>query len=172
MTGTEIAAADAGRRRLDDLLGTIGGVLLPLGLALVALGWYGAAHTPYLFEQVPYLISGGVFGLGLVIVAGLLYVGSWVSRTAADQQAASAQLLAVLQDIRDELEVSRVPPARRTTGGNGSLVATRSGSMIHRPDCSVVAGRPDVRAVSAGTSGLQPCQLCDPLSTGDRVSRR
>src|SRR5437660_736369 len=40
-----------------------GGILMPLGLVFTLLGWYGAAHTTRLFEQVPYLISGGIIGL-------------------------------------------------------------------------------------------------------------
>ncbi len=165
------------RWAFDDLLGTLGGVLLPLGLALVALGWYGAAHTPYLFEQVPYLISGGVFGLGVMIVAALLYVGSWVARTASAQRAATAEVLDLLRDIREELAVRTpdVSAGRAAAPANGSrirLVATRSGSMLHRPDCSVVAGRADLRRVDGRTSGLAACQLCDPLPAEPRVGRR
>jgi hypothetical protein len=172
--GTDPLAEGTPRRRpVDDLLGVLGGVLLPCGLVLVFLGWYGAAHTAYLFEQIPYLISGGVFGIGLILVAGLLYLGSWVSRTAAVQRATNAELLDALRDIREEL--GRARPAtsgRSANGARPSLVATRSGSMLHRPDCSVVAGRADLRSVEATGSGLSPCQLCDPLAQGDRVMGR
>ena len=52
----------------DRWLAVTGGVLMPLGAVLVLLGWYGAAHTTRLFEEVPYLISGGIFGFVLVVV--------------------------------------------------------------------------------------------------------
>ncbi len=39
------------------------------------------------------------------------------------------------------------------------LVATARGTMSHRPECVVVAGKPDLRAVAAG-DGLLPCKLC------------
>src|SRR5438128_2494785 len=42
------------------------------GIVLVLLGWYGAAYTNILTEQIPYLISGGLLGLGLIIVAGIM----------------------------------------------------------------------------------------------------
>lgn len=48
------------------------GALVLLGFALMVLGWYGASHTAREIEQVPYLISGGLIGLGLVVVGGLL----------------------------------------------------------------------------------------------------
>ena len=163
---------------VGDVLGAVGGVLLPLGLGLVLLGWYGASHTPYLFEQLPYLISGGLLGLGLVVVAGLLYVASWVSRSAAAQRAVNAELLEALRDIRDELAL-RAPQAdrapRRPTVANGAappLVATRAGSMLHRPDCTVVAGRTDLRPVQASAPGLSPCALCDPLTAGQAAGHR
>ena len=160
----------AGRGRLDSALGVVSAVLLPLGLLLILLGWYGAAHTPYLFEQVPYLISGGLVGLGLVTGAGLLYFGSWVARSSAAQQRAGEEMLDLLREIREEL-ADRPAPRAASAGagasGNGyhpeGLVATARGSMLHRPDCAVVTGREDLRQVSAD-DGLKPCALCQPLA--------
>ncbi|MCW2669736.1 MAG: hypothetical protein JWO27_1633, partial [Frankiales bacterium] len=54
-------------RGVESILAIVSAVVLPLGLAMILLGWYGAAHSSYLFEQVPYLISGGLLGLGLVM---------------------------------------------------------------------------------------------------------
>lgn len=163
--------APAARRapwRVDNLLGLVSAVLLPLGLLIILLGWYGAAHSPYLWEQVPYLISGGLIGVAMVMGAGLLYFGSWVARSTAAQQRATQDMAAVLQEIRDEL-------AHRPAAGAGSsngrarkapaaFVATARGSMWHRPDCAVVAGREDLRAIGPDGDGLRPCALCDPLS--------
>jgi hypothetical protein len=143
-------------------------VLLPLGLAMILLGWYGAAHTPYLFEQVPYLISGGILGLGLAIVGGLVYFGSWLARGAAEQQRRTDELAELLREIRDDLR-SGAPTAaapRRTRSANGRaapFVATARGGMLHRPDCAVVAGREDLRQISADGDGLAPCTLCHPF---------
>lgn len=178
---------------VENVLAVISSVLLPFGLVVILLGWYGASRTPNLFEQIPYLISGGLVGIALVVGAGLLYLGSWVAAAARDQRAVSAELLTVLQQIREEVQ-SRpvdvpVPGSRvrreasggrahgRTKGvpngvvsgaGHGAdsgseFVATSSGSMLHRPDCAVVADRSDLRAVDPETTSLRPCRLCDPL---------
>ena len=168
-------------RRLRTWLATSGTVLtlaavilLPLGLMVILLGWYGAAHTPYLFEQVPYLISGGLAGLGLMLAGGLLYFGSWIARSSATAQASNDELIALLLDIREELasrpEVESAAPPQRTRRrpANGSLVATATGSMLHRPDCSVVAGKSGLKKVGPD-SGLRPCGICDPLSAGSTV---
>lgn len=147
---------------VDRTLSLVAAVLLPLGLLVIVLGWYGAAHTPYLFEQVPYLISGGLLGLGLVTGAGLLYFGGWVARSAGAQQRAAEETLALLREIRDGLG-DRSATSRAANGASG-FVATARGSMWHRPDCAAVAGRSDLRSVGPDGDGLRPCALCDPLS--------
>lgn len=164
------APADtAPRLSVERALAIASAVLLPLGVALMLLGWYGASHTPYLFEQVPYLISGGIIGLGLAMVGGLVYFASWVARGQADQQRRDEEMAEVLREIRDELRSHAAPapaPSRRTASSNGAskpFVATQRGGMLHRPDCAVVAGRTDLRPVSATGDGLTPCTLCTPL---------
>jgi hypothetical protein len=150
------------KHSVDRTLSLVAAVLLPLGLLVIVLGWYGAAHTPYLFEQIPYLISGGLVGLALVTGAGLLYFGAWVARSAGTQQRVAEETLAVLREIRDGL--GETTHTTRSANGHAGFVATARGSMWHRPDCAAVAGRSDLRSVGADGGGLQPCALCDPLS--------
>ena len=79
-------------------------------------------------------------------------------------------------------EATRRPAARRRTGsasGDGgrptgqvpalgagglngaALYATHRGSLLHRPDCPVVAKRSDLKAVDPGTEGYGYCTMCD-----------
>src|ERR1700750_2105243 len=53
-----------------------GAVMLPLGIVVIVLGWYGVAHTPFGYDQTSYLMSGGFGGLALTFVGGFLYFGS------------------------------------------------------------------------------------------------
>jgi hypothetical protein len=57
----------------ERMLMVLGGIIAPLGLVVVVIGWYGAAHSPFLFQQVPYLISGLGIGLGLVFLGSFFY---------------------------------------------------------------------------------------------------
>ena len=67
-------------QRFQQILTIIGGFLMPLGLAVIGIGWYGTAHTGYVFEQLPYLVSGGLFGLGLTFCGALIFFSSWLAR--------------------------------------------------------------------------------------------
>jgi hypothetical protein len=69
------------------------------GFALMVLGWYGAAHTSRQIEQIPYLISGGLIGLGLVVVGGLLLSATF--------------LVAVVRKLSAEAAESRAAAPRR-----------------------------------------------------------
>lgn len=134
-----------------------GAILLPAGLIVIGIGWYGAANTPYSWEQTSYLISGGLFGLGLAFVGGFLYFGSWLAKISADNADAMAQLSESLRDLADALAVSRAPSAEAPTR---YLVTTERGSMYHAPDCTLVAERPDLQLATGTESWLKPCRVC------------
>ena len=67
-------------QRFQQILTIVGGFLMPLGLAVIGIGWYGTAHTGYVFEQLPYLVSGGLLGLGLTFCGALIFFSSWLAR--------------------------------------------------------------------------------------------
>jgi len=59
-------------------------VLIAAGFVAIGLGWRGAARSLIVAEQLPFLISGGVGGLALIVAgAGTLAVQSsryWSAR--------------------------------------------------------------------------------------------
>jgi|GEM_PF-4428716 hypothetical protein len=106
-----------------------GSVAVVVGFIAMVLGWVGAARTAREIEQVPYLISGGLIGLALVILGGLLLVSTfWVAvlrKLHEEAEARSASGLAELQARIAELEAARAPAPRpkrapRTTTGRRS----------------------------------------------------
>ena len=151
--------------RLEErLLMVIGGIIAPLGIIVVLLGWWGASNTPYVFEQVPYLISGGVFGLCLVFLGAFFYFTHWVTQLVKEHRVQSVAMLEAIQRLHDEVASQRDGVAVGVNGSEGDaivLVATKQGSMAHRHDCVVVAGKRDLRRVTAA-DGLDPCKLCEP----------
>jgi hypothetical protein len=51
----------------ETLLLRAGVAIVVLGWLCIGLGWWGASGTANLAEQIPYLISGGLFGIALVV---------------------------------------------------------------------------------------------------------
>ncbi|MDF1604919.1 hypothetical protein [Nocardioides sp. YIM 152315] len=137
-----------------------GAILLPLGLVVIVLGWYGAANTPYQYDQLSYLVSGGLLGLGLTFAGGFLYFGAWLARIASDNRESARRLadtLLVLADVTSR--------AATTTDGvdvSGVPVTAGDGTTIHRRDCPLIAHRDDLRVVGEANGHLTPCRVCRP----------
>lgn len=163
---------------LQTVLFYAGAVLLPSGLVVIGLGWYGVANTPYEYDQMSYLVSGGILGLGITFVGGFLYFGSWLARIAVDQREAQAQLTdairalaaagAKTEVVTESAPYGAAPVAAAPAAGLSptavaapvpTLVVAGRGKTAHRPDCDLIAGREDISAV-ADMTGLVPCRLC------------
>ena len=68
------------------------GTLVVAGFALLALGWRGAAATLFVPFQVPYIVSGGLLGLG-VLGGGLALLVVHLDRAeAAEERRQTAEL--------------------------------------------------------------------------------
>jgi hypothetical protein len=157
------------RMPVERILALIGAALVGIGIPLIILGWYGAAHTPYTFEQIPYMISGGLLGLALTILGGLFYFAYWLTRQVHETRRQSDQTEAVYRRIEAMLSSNGHGTAVAATSSMssspaaGAFVTTARGSLFHRPDCVVVKGRSDLRAVTGDEKNLKPCKICDPL---------
>ena len=170
--GVRSLRAGGGTLNLNErLLMVLGGIIAPLGLVVVVIGWYGAAHSPFLFQQIPYLISGLGVGLGLVFLGSFFYFAHWITELVKESRSQSASMIEAIarleETVRQQAGTERLAAATAATGtvaaSNGELVATGKGSMAHRPDCVVVNGKSGLRAVSVD-DGLAPCKLCDPYA--------
>ena len=150
--------------RFDRALLVVGGVLVPLGILLVVLGWLGASRTPFVFEQVPYLISGGLLGVALVFGGGFVYFAYWQTRAIREARAQHDELVAAVRDLAATL---RAPTDGASPALTVGFVSTERGTMFHRADCPVTQGREKLRPVRGDEPGLRPCGICNPvLSAG------
>jgi hypothetical protein len=155
----EVTVGQPTERRGGDRqvrFGRILGLFFSLaGFTTIALGWNGSAKSAFVDVQFPYLISGGVTGLALIVLGvGLLVM---------------AQIRSERIHLTDELAgvgraVSRSTAVQSSAGTNGGRVVAGP-STYHRPDCRLVAGKTDVDLISiaaAKAGGLTPCRVCGP----------
>jgi hypothetical protein len=147
-----------------------GAILLPLGLVITIGCYWGAASTPYQYDQLAYL-AGGLVGLGLSFIGGFLYFGAWLARMAADGRESSKRLAADARESSKRLAdtlllLVEVTSKSAGTGGEALdfgavLVTTGSGTTLHRRDCSFIARRDDLVPVEAtGQALLTRCRVC------------
>jgi hypothetical protein len=109
---TRAGGADPAR-----LLLTLGGVLIPLGIVLILLGWSGVSHTTDTFEQTPYVVSGGLLGLALVVAGGFCYFAYWQTQVVRAVRRDAADIRSMrdsLQRIETLLASNAKPGTRRS----------------------------------------------------------
>ena len=87
-------------RSLRKIMQTLGMLTIGFGFVCILLGWYGASHSPYLYQEIPYLISGGLLGVALVVGGGTLVRSAWNLRQVEEDR---RNALAIVRSV-DRLE--------------------------------------------------------------------
>lgn len=159
-----------GRRRLEDIdlrrtwQVLAGVVLISLGVLALLLGYAGAARTPFVEEQIPYLISGGLLGLGMLILGGLFFWAHWLYRHYERSEFHQAEMRRLLEELVSQGR--SLAEGATVIDEEAALVVAEGASTVHRPTCGVVASMNSPRTVTpdaARRSGFRRCRLCEPL---------
>lgn len=159
-------------RNLQLVLFAAGAVLMPLGIVVIGLGWYGTAHSHYDYDQRTYLISGGIMGLGLVFLGGFLYFGAWLAKVAADQRDSTRQLADALMILAERVGPGAAGSALASASTSvqpsivdgAQLVFAGDGTTVHRRDCPLISSRDDLRPALGDVSSATECRVCKPFS--------
>jgi hypothetical protein len=143
--------------RLGRVLGLL---FIAGGFVLIGFAWNGAASRNFIQGQFPYLISGGVTGLGLIVTGSVLLL---IATARAERQ--------VVTDKFDELSLllSRTLNRMQVASSNGSSEGQEQviagSSTYHRPGCKILEGKKNLTTLSvdqAVAEGLTACRACDP----------
>lgn len=153
------------RLRWDRLGGQLGIGLAVAGFLLVFLGWNGAASYDRVPAQFPYLISGGVAGLCLVILGAAMVV----VQNARQDRAQLQETIAELRDAVERLAAAQTASSngRRSRGGADVGLVVAGPSSFHRPDCRLLSGRTaltPMTVAAAEEAGLSACRVCSPAA--------
>ncbi|MFD5372606.1 hypothetical protein [Streptomyces sp. NPDC127103] len=134
------------------------------GAVLCVLGWYGISGERFTERQLPYLASCTVPGAALIVAGAVLVVAAYAlpvrppephgRETAEDGPGAVGG--PVTGPAGDGPVAEGTPPP----SSDGPPLRVPGGTLAHRPDCPLVAGRPG--ATEAGDAALAPCPVCEP----------
>jgi hypothetical protein len=150
----------------------IGWVLLAISALVILIGWIGVSGTPVVAKQIPYVVSGGIFGVFLAIF-GAYFLGTEELRKDSGRLDKLERMVEELHQVLLSREdaptvvssdhASAVDEA--ATANGHSYVSLAGSDMYHRPDCSMVASKPNSAKLAPSTirkRKLSPCPLCEP----------
>ena len=166
-TGSGAVPASAVSSRLQarwaGMSGKIGLAFIIGGFLLMIIAWNGAAGLDYTQGQVPYLLSGGVPGLALVIVGSTLLVIESAKRDRALLEQRLDELIAVAGKGGGLAPAPVAAAAPVAAGAGATVVAGRS--SFHAPGCHLIESRTDADVTTrevATARGLEACRVCAP----------
>ena len=134
--------------------------LIAVGFLLIYFAWNGAAEKDFIQGQFPYLLSGGLTGLGLILCGLTLVATQSFRRDILTLQDRIEDLLSHLPAAPGAASLSAVPDA-----GSGAFVV--SGDTYHLASCRTVRGRSGLElatAEDAAERDLTPCRVCRPAA--------
>lgn len=132
------------------------------GFVVIGLGWNGMARVACPDCQLPYLLSGGATGIGLIIFGASLLI---MAQIRADRLRAELHLENVLAALNRSQPAPLDSPADASEA-NGQRMVVAGPGAYHRPGCSLLKGKSGLATLSledAQDSGLAPCRVCNPL---------
>ena len=155
--------------RVAALGGGLGLLVVALGLLAIGLGWNGMAGgggqvsgVTLLQAQLPWLVSGGILGLALVVLGGAMMVVHNARNDRARLEAKLDELVTIV--ARSAMSGTQAYP--QTPASTEGLFAA-GGASYHRPDCRLVQGRDEIAFMTAAEVAdrdLRACRVCRPAS--------
>jgi hypothetical protein len=99
------------------------------GFLLIALAWNGAASLDFVQGQIPFLISGGVAGIGLIIGGVTLTIIQELRKTTAELATRLDRVAELLKaDVVEEDASENLPAPRRRI--DETTIITEDGELV------------------------------------------
>ena len=147
--------------------GKAGILLAGIGLVVIGVGWNGAAGQLTLLGQIPYIISGGLIGLSLVILGAAMLV---VQGAREDRARLEAKLDLLADAVLAGGGTARLSDAAPQDASGLVIAGTAS---YHVPGCRLVDGREETSFLTpaeARANDLKPCRVCRPEDAQTEVT--
>ncbi|MEU1853978.1 hypothetical protein ABZ499_33145 [Streptomyces sp. NPDC019990] len=138
-----------------------GWAALAAGGVLCVVGWYGVSGERFAERQLPYLASCTIPGAALIISGAVLLAHGRSSVAAARVEELYGLLVAAEPAAADGSGHAALAPL----AVSGELLRVPGGTLWHRADCPLVAGKAQAVPVDSGlvaSEALRPCPICEP----------
>lgn len=140
--------------------GKAGLILAAIGLIAIGIGWNGAAGQFTLLGQIPYILSGGLIGISLVILGAAMLI---VQGAREDR----ARLEAKLDMLADAMAAGggSAPRSGGAVPEDASGLFVAGTASYHVPGCRLVDGREETTYLTpaeASATDLKACRVCQP----------
>lgn len=151
----------------------LGWVLAAAGAIALFIGWFGVSGESLTAKQLPYLVSAGLSGIALFIMAGVFLATDDVRRQfdrLGELERKVDDLYSLfVADIAATQPKPRRPAEVREPAATApdALVALPTGTSYHRADCALVAGKDQAAPVTSNDisrRGLRSCRVCEPAA--------
>ncbi|MGX1473488.1 UNVERIFIED_CONTAM: hypothetical protein RKD50_002296 [Streptomyces canus] len=146
-----------------------GWAALAAGAVLCVVGWYGVSGERWAERQLPYLASCTVPGAALIVAGAVLLTHGRGALAAARVEELYGLLVAA-----EPAEPAEADEAGTAAGAplavSGDLLMVPGGTLWHRADCPLVAGKVESVLVDAkllASGELGPCPICEPVEETD-----
>jgi hypothetical protein len=91
-----------------------------VGVIAIWAGYWGASGTNQLWKQMPYVISGGIFGVALVAAGAVLFARwslaglfrYWLARTLGEQEVQTDRLIEAVEGLERAIRTNTAVTAR------------------------------------------------------------
>ena len=139
----------------------VGLLFVAAGFIIIGKAWDGSANLNSVPGQVPYLLSGGFMGLGLIITGSMLL---FLSSLRAEREVMVTRFDEMTRLLSRNL--GRMTISSNGSASSGQMVTVApSGDAYHRSECKILDGKEGLTSVPvevAVMEGLKPCRACNP----------
>jgi hypothetical protein len=144
----------------------LGWICVGLGFLALILGWVGVSGETIVEKQLPFLLSGGLAGIALVVFGARLLLIQDLRRDSGRLDRLETMVAQLHGALLSRSDAPRVHTSA-VAAGSGTLMALPTGTSFHTASCPMLTGKERAEPVAdrdIASRSLVACPLCEPAA--------